>query len=180
MTASSRTGKTGSRNPAKKPTSVSSWKKTAEVPILELPSGNFIRVKKVGLQALMSTGMLPNSLMSFAQKAVDKGKGQAAQGPTEDELMSLMGNPEKVAEIGKFMDSLLCHVATEPEVNPIPDEGVERDPGLLYVDEVDEEDKMFIFQVVTGGTTDIEAFRIETGSTMAAIRGREDVELPSE
>lgn len=177
MTASNRTGKTGSRNPAKKATAVSAWKKGAEVPLLELPSGHFIRIKKVGLQTLLTGGILPNSLMAFAQKAIKQGGG--AEGPSEDDLAGLLQDPKKVEEIGKFMDDLICRVATEPTVHPLPDEGVERDDELLYVDEVDEEDKMFIFQVVTGGTTDIEAFRRETGSTMAAIRGRENVELPS-
>jgi hypothetical protein len=179
MTASNRTGKTGSRNPAKKATSVSAWKKGAEVPLLELPSGNYMRIKKVGLQALLTGGIMPNSLMGFAEKALKRG-GSAAEGPSEDDLADLLQDPKKVKEIGLFMDNLLCKVAAEPVVHMLPEDGVERDPELLYVDEVDEEDKMFIFQVVTGGTTDIEAFRRETGSTMAAIRGREDVELPSE
>jgi hypothetical protein len=55
-----------------------------------------------------------------------------------------------------------------------------RDDELVYVDEVAEEDKMFLFQVVTGGTTDVESFREELGSTMDDIRGRQDVELPAE
>lgn len=162
-----------------KPTSAAAWKKKAQIPPLELPSGCSMRIKKVGMQTLISLGIMPNSLMSIAQKAVGKGQ-QVGEGMSDDEMMALINDPKKIREIGEFMDKMLCVVAVEPEVHPIPHAGVERDETKLYVDEVDEEDKMFIFQVVTGGTTDVAEFREETSATMAAIRGREDVELPSE
>lgn len=172
-----RKGKTGSRNPASKPTSVAAWKKSAAAVPMEMPSGNYMRVRKVGMQAIIKTGIMPNSLMGIAQKAVEK--GQTAE-PTNEELMSLIEDPAKVQEIGKFMDELTILCAEEPKVHRLPDEGVEKDDELLYIDEVDEEDKMFIFQVVTGGTTDIETFRDEVSATMVAVRGREDLELPAE
>lgn len=181
MTASQRNGKQGSRNPAKKPTSVSAWKKSMEVPPLELPSGNYMRIRKIGLQALIKTGIMPNSLMSIAQEAVAKGQdGKSAPGVEDSQLIDLVNDKSKVEEITQFMDNVMVHCAQEPEVHPVPASEADRDPDLLYVDEVGEEDKMFIFQVVTGGTTDVEAFRKETGATMASIRGRQNVELPAE
>lgn len=179
MTASQRSGKTGSRNPANKATSVSAWKKSTVPPIVEMPSGNLMRVRRIGLQALIKMGTLPNSLMAIADRAVGKGK-QKPQEVSNEELVDLLKDRKKVEEIGRFMDQVTILCAYEPKVEPLPPEGVERDDDVLYVDEVDEEDKMFLFQVVTGGTTDVEAFRREHGSTMADIRGRENVELPSE
>lgn len=178
MTAPRKTGKTGSRNPAKKPTAASAWKKSAVPPLLEMPSGNYMRVKKIGLQALVTKGIVPNSLLGIAEKAI--AKGQQKQGPSESDLVDLVQDQEKVAEIGQFMDEVVMLCAAEPIVHPLPPEGVERDDDILYIDEVDDEDKMFIFQVVTGGTTDVESFRAETGATMATLRGRQDVELPAE
>jgi hypothetical protein len=163
-----------------KTTSVGQWKKKNQVPPLLLPSGCVMKIRKIGLQALMQMGVLPNSLLGFAQKAVAQGEGKGAEGLSDQELMELVGNPEQVAEIGRFMDKMMCLVAAEPEVHPAPAAGVERDDELLYVDEIDDEDKMFIFQVVTGGTTDIAEFRRETSAAMATVRGREDVALPSE
>lgn len=181
MTASQRNGKQGSRNPAKKPTSVSAWKKSMEIPPVELPSGNYMRIKKIGLQALIKTGVMPNSLMSIAQQAISKGSdGKSAPGVDDAQLVELVNDPSKVEEITRFMDSVTIHCSQEPKIHEVPADEADRDPELLYVDEVEEEDKMFIFQVVTGGTTDVEAFRKETGSTMAAIRGRQDLELPAE
>lgn len=172
MTASQRNGKQGSRNPAKQPTAVSTWKKQAQSPVLVLPSGNAMRVRKIGLTALMKTGIMPNSLMSFAEKAVKKGKKEEM---TEQDMLAVLQDDKQIAEIAKFMDEVTILCAEEPEVHRVPEAGVERQDDLLYVDEIDEEDKSFLFQAVMGGTTDVETFRAEHAGNVAALRGREDV-----
>lgn len=180
MTAPRKTGKTGSRNPANKATTASAWKKSALPPLMEMPSGNFMRIRKVGLQTLIKTGTMPNSLMAIAQKGVAKGQSPGVD-PVDDQAMfDILQDQDKVTQIAEFMDKVLIMCAAEPTVLPLPDEGVERDEELLYVDDIDEEDKMFVFQVVTGGTTDIEEFRKQLSANVAAVRGLEDVELPSE
>lgn len=56
---------------------------------------------------------------------------------------------------------------TEKDVgNDIPDE--DRDEELLYADDVDIEDKQFIFQFVVGGSSDLEQFRREQAATVEA------------
>lgn len=178
MTAN-RNGKTGSRNPANKPTSVSSWKKSSQAAPVQLPSGNYMRIKKMGIRFFIQTGMMPNSLMSLVQKSIDKGKG-SQEGPTDAEMLELLQDPQKLKDIADFFERMVVFVAEEPQVFPVPEDGVERDPELLYVDEIDFDDQSFIFQVVTGGTTELETFREEHQSTMASIRRRADLELPSE
>lgn len=170
---------TAPRKKTNKTTSAAEWKKKAQIPPIELPSGCYMRVRKIGLQALMAMGVMPNSLMAISQRAVNAGKGHDA-GLEDAELLDLVNDPKKVKDITEFMDKMLCIVAQEPEVHPVPAPGVERDDELLYTDEVDEEDKMFIFQVVTGGTTDIAEFRSESGAAMATVRGRQDLALPAE
>ena len=44
-----------------------------------------------------------------------------------------------------------------------------KDDDLLYVDEVEDEDKMFIFQWTTGGTADIATFRQQASTSLAAV-----------
>lgn len=179
MTASQRNGRTESRNPANKPkpapTSVTAWKKSAEIPVLELPSGNAMRVKKIGAQALMATGIIPNSLMGYVQKAIAKGKAEEV---TEEDMAELLKDEKKVQEIGRLMDKVTILCAQEPEVHEAPAPGVERDDSLLYVDEIDGEDKMFIFSVVCGGTTSVEQFRAEHERNVASVHGRENVGRP--
>lgn len=173
MTAPRKTGKTGSRNPANKGvTPVAAWKKSAQSPLLTLPSGNVMRVKKIGLQALMKTGKMPNSLMAYADAAVKKGKKQEV---TEKQMVEILQDEDQVREIANFMDTVTIICAEEPEVHPLPDDGVEKDPDLLYVDEIDEEDKSFLFQAVMGGTTDVETFRAEQSGNVAAVRRRQNM-----
>jgi hypothetical protein len=179
MTAA-RNGKTGSRNPANKPTSVSAWKKSvSQAPPVQLPSGNYMRLKKVGLQTLVKIGIMPNSLMSIVMKSADKGIGKTEVNEIDQTQMEeILLDPKKVAEIGQFMDRMVCFVAQEPEVYPAPEVGVERDPELLYADDIDDEDKSFIFQLAVGGTSDVETFREEFSSSVGSLRGGKDVELP--
>lgn len=166
------------RKTTTKPTSVSEWKKKNDNAPIQLPSGCYMKLKAIGLHTILATGIMPNSLMGFAQTAIGKGQTGPQDVSTED-LIDLVQDQKKVQDIIQFFDKLICLVALEPAVHPAPAAGVERDDDLLYTDEVDETDKMFIFQVVTGGTANLEEFRSETGAAMAAIRGREDVELPS-
>lgn len=172
MTASRRNGKQQSGNPANRPTSVASWKKSSASPLITMPSGNVMRIRKIGLQAVMATGVMPNSLMAYADRAVKKGKKQEV---TEADMVNILQDPQQLAEISKFMDDITILCAEEPAVHPLPEEGVEKDDELLYVDEVDEEDKMFLFQVVTGGTTQVETFREEHARNVAAVHRRQDM-----
>lgn len=171
------------RKTTKKATSAADWKKKSAGELVELPSGCVMRLRKIGMQTLMSMGIMPNSLMSIVQKGLDKGSGRA--GMDEEMALELISDEKKVREIGEFMGKMVIAVAMEPKIHPLPKmvDGVEveeRDDDLVYIDEVVEEDRMFIFQLITGGTTDIESFRKELGSTMDDIRGRQDVELPAE
>ena len=55
-----------------------------------------------------------------------------------------------------------------------PDEMVEdkeelRSDEVLYVDELDDEDKSFIFQWLTGGTSDLEQFRKQQSANVATL-----------
>lgn len=54
----------------------------------------------------------------------------------------------------------------------------ERSEEFLYTDDVDPDDKAFIFNFVVGGTRDLEQFRETTGNDVAAVQPREDVEQP--
>lgn len=169
---------TAKSNTAKKPSSVAQWKKKAAGDLIELPSGLTLRIRRVGLQTIMATGIMPNSLLTIAKKAVDKGQGFTE--PTDAELAGLVTSEKQIEEMLGFFNKLVCFIAAEPEIHPVPEPGVERDDDLVYVDEVDDEDKMFLFQVVTGGTTNLEQFRSEHGSKLDAVRGLQNLELPSE
>lgn len=159
-----------------KPTSVSEWKKSSATPV-ELPSGFYMRVRRVTMSTLLATGKLPNALVSIVKSAVDKGTGMAG---VEDTMSELMADEKSLADMAKFMDDLVVMVSVEPKVHPVPKNEVDRVDDHLYADEVDEQDKSFLFQLVTGGTKDLEQFRKTTEANVAALSGRTDLELPAE
>jgi len=156
------------------PTSVAGFKARTKLPPTKLPSGNYMLLRKTDFRTFMKSGMLPNSLMGVVQKALAKG-----QEPEEFDMAALVADPEKVNELADMVDNIVIFCAVDPQVHPTPSSDDVRSEDLLYVDEMDEEDKMFIFQLVTGGTSDVEEFRSELVTTLAPLQPREDVELPA-
>lgn len=164
---------TATRATPKKPTTARQWKKASAEPV-EMPSGNFIRIRRMSMSTLIATGKMPNALLGIVQSAVDKGTGMAG---VEGKLTEQLSNEKTMTEWAQFMDDLIVMVAVEPAVAPAPENESDRDEDTLYADEVDEQDKSYIFALVTGGTTDLESFRRATEANVAALSGRKDVEL---
>lgn len=150
---------------------VSAWKKD-RTPTLELPSGKSVKARRSSLQVFMKTGLIPNSLMGIVQKAMARG--------VEPDLSDVAGDVSQINDMLKMIDDVVCFVITEPQIHPIPeknDDGTEpmRDDELLYVDEVDDTDKMFIYQWSVGGTADLEQFRRESAAELAVVQRGEAV-----
>lgn len=162
------------------PSSVSAFKKVSTSPNtpIKLPSGLFMRIKRSSMQVFLASGVLPNNLMAVVQKSLDKGKGVDAK--------EFLGDPGKLDEMIQTIDNVVIFCALEPEVYPLPEvnnegeELEERDQELLYVDEVSDEDKMFIFQYATGGTKDLDRFRGEVTAELARIQPGETVAVQTE
>lgn len=177
MATSSRT-KTNNR----KATSAKEWKKATGTTPVDLPSGNVALVKRPGLDKLLAMNLIPDSLTPLALDAVNKGKGKKPSLNPED----MIRDPKAVQEVFQTFDRICAAVVVEPEVRwhmvevedgelqEIPES--ERDEDVLYTDEVDAQDKMFIFQFVVGGTRDLEKFRRKFGQSMDDILSSENVE----
>ena len=153
---------------------VSSWKRENKRPILELPSGNKVRVFNPGMKTFLVNGTLPNSLMAVAEKALQKG-----QPLRKEEMDQIINDPRKIADMLKFVDELTMAVVVEPRVHPAPAEGADRSDDELYIDDIDDEDKLFIFQWTTGGSTDLERFRTELAGSLDALQPGDNVASPS-
>jgi hypothetical protein len=129
--------------------------------IFELPSGLVMKLKNPGgMVALMSAGMMPNSLMSMVQDSLNKGKPMEAEDIVKPETGGV--DPTFVSEMNTLLNNLIVLCAVEPKVFPVPENEDDRSDDFLYADEIDEEDKMFVFGWVSGGTTDLEQFRAES------------------
>lgn len=159
---------------AKQVTSATDWKSKSQGFPLEVPSGNVALVRPVGMQAFLTKGMVPNSLRDIAMQAISGKK-------TEMKMDDM--SPEKIEDMMVLFDSVTCYCVIEPKVTPVPldDQGDsiplgQRDGDLLYVDEVELNDKIFIFQFACGGTRNLEQFREELGVSMDALSGVQNVE----
>lgn len=170
------------------PTSASTWKKkTVGGTLITVPSGNTALVRRPGMQAFIKEGVIPNSLMPLIQESMARGSA-----PTSEDLSGWMDDPEKLRTIIQLADAVTVSCCIDPEVFEVPMETVmkegvphiqpvpfgdeRRDPNLLYVDEVDFEDKMFLMNVAVGGTADLEKFRQEQESHVVTVPARQTMD----
>ena len=144
-----------------KPTPATQWKKSGQGVALDVPSGNTALVRNVGMQVFLTRGLVPNSLMPLVRKAMSgKELDLKVDDITEDQLTDMLA----------LFDAVTVYCVVEPAVLPVPADGEERDSTALYVDEVDFDDKQFIFQWVVGGTKDLEKFRAEQAASVESVR----------
>lgn len=130
--------------------------------VVTLPSGLSMRLSSPGMTAFLQSGMIPNSLMATITEAINKGK-------QPDMSKVNLEDSEELNSMLHMIDVVTYRCAVEPRVLPIPEDDDERDPDLLYVDELDDYDKLFIFQWATGGTNDVERFRQELDEQVGAV-----------
>lgn len=166
-------------------TTAEDWKKSsgsspAGFPLL-MPSGHTALVRRPGLQYFLSSGTIPNSLMSTMMETLSEADkaGQEGRPPQLDQkkLQSeLMDDTQKLEDLFRMIDDVTVYCVIEPKVAPVPEEGGERDDKVLYVDEVDLDDKFFIFSYAVGGTANLERFRQEQAVAVAGVEAVVGVE----
>lgn len=157
------------------PTSAAAWKKgKTEGLLVRVPSGNTALIRTPGLEVFVRKGTIPNALIPLIQKSLKTGKE-----PTEDELAEVLGDDEGLDKIIDLAENVLVEVCIDPKVLPapvdeegnrLPDDHPDRDPDVLYADDVDFLDKMYIFSVATGGPSQMEAFRKQSGLDVGPVQ----------
>ena len=152
--------------------------------IIELPSGLVVKVRNPGgLRVFINSGIIPNSLMQLVQKGLDGGQPLKSS----DIVKGNKFDTRMIADMNKLMDDVAVRVIVEPKIYPTlteadveawnkenpdqPVEGVEdlRSDERLYADELPDDDKMFLFQWVSGGTRDLESFRQQHQERVVAL-----------
>jgi hypothetical protein len=158
-------------------TSAREWKKSSKSALhdLELPSGHVAQVRAPGMQAFISGGFIPNSLLDIVQSELEINSGkpkksaEASKKQSVEFMKQLQSDPQKTADLFDTIDKVTVHCVVQPPLEFPPDNPDHRDDDVLYVDEVDFEDKMYIFQFAVGGAKDLERFRKETASNVDAL-----------
>jgi hypothetical protein len=155
-------------------TSAKEWKKDSTKGRVELPlpSGKTCLVKAPGMRALMTGGFIPNDLLDLVMSQLDTNAGKPPKSkPSQLDLMkSVKEDPSKIKAVFEMFDAIVVECVLAPEVHPVPEDEDDRDEELLYVDEVDEEDKQFIAGFVMGGTKDLKKFRVESAAGLDALQ----------
>jgi hypothetical protein len=172
------------------PTPISEWKKvprtTDHVPLV-LPSGNTALVKPLGLPEIMKRGLIPNPLLQAMTRSLEVADARMAN-PTpaqaaaaekkakqrlDDQLSELTKDPAKLVAVFDMADNLTLACMVQPAVHPVPPPGedgvVSREDDLLYIDEVDMDDKMFIMSYAMSGVRDLESFRREFARSVGSV-----------
>ncbi len=160
------------------PTAAREWKKAGED--LELPSGNVCLAKKVGLQAFLKRGLIPNSLLPIIENSLKQGKPVRPDDPTGGIKLDL----ESLSSILDLQDEVTLASVLEPKVSRVPAEGdpdyKERNPDKLYIDDVDQDDKAFIFSWAVGGVSDLEQFRARQREGLDLVRSLQNMDDAAE
>lgn len=158
-----------SGNNSTRPSSVSDWKQKREPTLL--PSGKYMVLKHTSLAMFLQTGVIPNSLMQMIQSAMSDKTGKKV----EIEVAKLLEQPEGLKDLFEAVDAFICATALEPKVHPTPADGDDRKDDLLYADEIDLEDKMFVFTSAVGGVDEVAPFRKESTSGVGRVQPRKTV-----
>jgi hypothetical protein len=162
---------------AKKPSSIQDFKEKARTKVeLELPSGAAILAKGVsGMGTFLKSGIIPNSLLGIIQDALTKGTE-----PDLDELLKPDDNgevsPEALADMLTLIDNITVKCWVLPPAAIPPEDEAERRDDVLYTDEIDDNDKLFVFQWAIGGSPDLVRFREEQNAGMDRLRASEGME----
>lgn len=156
-----------------------------------LPSGLTCLVKRPGITEMIAEGLFPDSLVGLVSQFVDTGQGkkpqdrrpskaqqqQASERMQQKAMAEITSDPVKMKEMFKLIDVATVYCVLEPVVhtNRYP-EGhelagqiippAERDNEWLYVDNIQEDDRMAIFNFAIGGEGEgndegVESFREE-------------------
>lgn len=172
-------------------TSTADWKKDSQGVDLEVPSGKTCKVRRKPMDSFLRRGLIPNSLLPLVRKAI---KGENMDDTKMEDLTE-----DQIIQTLELYDIIVVDCVVAPKVFPVPhytakdaaegrcaEEQVgqeipldDRNQDFLYVDEVDQDDKTFIYQFVVGGTRDLESFRAEQSAAMERLRGGADVEVPA-
>lgn len=183
-----------SGNPAKRSqrtTSASRWNDTITHEVA-LPSGNVCLVKRPGLPELLAANIFTDDTIDLITRGIANAQLRMEGKPvleeeSDDEIINgVINSPDKIAKMFEMFDKTLVYAVVEPRVAYHKDDDgklipmKDRDPDVVYTDRVLEEDKIFIFQYVSGGSSDLSRFRETIGDALADLSDGQGVQAAPE
>lgn len=153
------------------------------------PSGQVALVKRPGVQGLVEAGVLHDidSLTGLVdQKHIKRVKGTGEQ----IDVAKLMKDPESLGRVMKVIDLVTVYCVVKPKLAlawkdvegqqvPLDNEEraklVEEQSIQAFSDQVELDDKMFLFNYAVGGTRSLERFRDAAEDALAGVDSEQDV-----
>ena len=129
------------------------WR-TSHVHDMTLPSGLQVKVRDVTMTDLMFTGKLPQVMIDLAQESAEQGKIK----------LDLKMLTENAQEFRQLVDTLILLCVVEPPIAEKADE------EHLSLDEMNGDDRMFIFNWVNREVEQVRSFREADVELVAALQ----------
>lgn len=160
----------------------SAWGSAAAYTDLTCPSGQLCQVRRPGLEGLMREGILNqlDVLTPLIEQHRDKVKGKKATKASDVDVSALLADPDKMANVLHLLDRVTVHCVVQPAIEMTPNDPTRRQPGVIYADMVDMEDKTFILNFALGGSSDLERFRVESAGAVGGVLAAEEDEDTAE
>lgn len=147
---------------------------------MTLPSGQVVKARKIGLQKLIEAGVMSEA-DSLTQLI---GTKHFNEKPAEVMQMAL-ANPKAFGSLVMMIDRALPIIVVEPDVRlhvKIRESGetvlipVEhRESGMVYTDQIDLQDKIFLLNYAVGDLQQLAPFRGQAGDDVATVADGSDV-----
>lgn len=141
-------------------------KKKRSGKLIELPSGAWVKAKGVDLTSFVKEGKIPNALLGIINDALKSGEEMSMESLQEDGDLDL----DTIRDMYEMIDAIVMKIVLDPVIHPVPDNEADRSEELLYLDEFEDEDKLYLFNWSQGAVTDLESFRKEQRDGMASLQ----------
>lgn len=140
-----------------KPTSASDWRKMSTLGmVIELPSGKFARIRKPDLLVLVKAGKIPNALAGKVTEMIKTQKVDLSKFELDD-VTDILNATAKAAFV-------------EPQVTEKPNK------DQIAPEDIDFDDRLFVFQYAQGGTKDLDFFRNQQARNVSSVQTSQDVQ----
>lgn len=131
---------------------------------LELPSGNEVVVKRIGLVNLIQRGVLPDTLTPIVNRMIEETQRSVSPGPTSptQEVLNNLPIMEQLKVTTDLWDTTLLAMGIDPVfVRAVTDPDTQ-----VAVGDVEADDKKYLFNWANGADADLAAFRLEQVRTL--------------
>jgi hypothetical protein len=162
---------------------------------LECPSGTYCQIRKPNPQQLISLGLIDNldALSGLVDKKhIKRVKGTKIPTVSTAGAEKLMENPKAIMDVLAVADKVIEYMVVQPTIKrPVfhtgqldskgkPIEEIlpfnDRESDVIYTDQLDMIDKIWIFQYCAGGSGDLAQFRESVGKSAVDLGDVNEVE----